>query len=33
VGNPTTDISSTNFGRITGASGNRIMVIEMRINF
>jgi hypothetical protein len=32
-GNPTTDINSTSFGRITSASGNRIMVIELRINF
>jgi hypothetical protein len=32
-GNPNTDINSTNFGRITGAGGNRIIVLEARINF
>jgi hypothetical protein len=32
-GNPNTDINSPNFGRITSASGNRIMVVELRINF
>ena len=31
--NPNTDINSVNFGRITGASGNRIMVIDLRFNF
>ena len=32
-GNPTTDINSPNFGRITGAGGNRIVVVSMRFNF
>ncbi|MBL8206620.1 MAG: carboxypeptidase regulatory-like domain-containing protein [Blastocatellia bacterium] len=32
-GNPTTDINSTNFGRITGAGGNRIIVLNARVNF
>ena len=32
-GSPTTDINSTSFGRITSASGNRIITIELRINF
>jgi hypothetical protein len=32
-GNPNTDINSVNFGRITGAGGNRIIVLEGRINF
>jgi hypothetical protein len=32
-GNPNTDINSLNFGRITGAGGNRIIVLEGRINF
>jgi hypothetical protein len=32
-GNPNTDINSLNFGRITGAGGNRIIVIGARINF
>ncbi len=32
-GNPTTDINSTNFGRITGAGGNRVVVIGLRFNF
>ncbi len=32
-GNPNTDINSVNFGRITGASGNRIIVLEARVNF
>ncbi|HEX4948810.1 MAG TPA: carboxypeptidase-like regulatory domain-containing protein [Blastocatellia bacterium] len=32
-GNPNTDINSVNFGRITGATGNRIIVLEGRINF
>ena len=32
-GNPNTDINSTNFGRITNAGGNRIIVLEARINF
>jgi hypothetical protein len=32
-GNPTTDINSTNFGRITSASGNRTVFIELRLNF
>ncbi len=34
--NPTNanlDINSTNFGRITGAGGNRIVVLGARINF
>ncbi|MFN0088360.1 MAG: carboxypeptidase regulatory-like domain-containing protein [Blastocatellia bacterium] len=31
--NPNTDINSVNFGRITGAGGNRIIVLEARINF
>jgi hypothetical protein len=31
--NPNTDINSANFGRITGATGNRIMVIDLRFNF
>lgn len=32
-GNPTTDINSLNFGRITSAGGNRIIVIGGRVNF
>jgi hypothetical protein len=32
-GNPITDINSVNFGRITGAGGNRIIVLEGRISF
>jgi len=32
-GNPTTAINDTNFGRITSASGNRIVVLNARINF
>lgn len=28
-----TDINSTNFGRITGASGNRLFVLGLRVNF
>jgi hypothetical protein len=32
-GNPNTDINSLNFGRITGASGNRILVVSGRLNF
>jgi hypothetical protein len=32
-GNPNTDINSTNFGRITGAGGNRIIVLNARLNF
>jgi hypothetical protein len=32
-GNPTTDINSTNFGRITGAGGARIFIIDLRFNF
>lgn len=32
-GNPNTDINSLNFGRITGAGGNRILVISGRLNF
>ncbi|MGH9838663.1 MAG: carboxypeptidase regulatory-like domain-containing protein, partial [Blastocatellia bacterium] len=32
-GNPNTDINSLNFGRITDAGGNRIIVIGARINF
>ena len=31
--NPTTDINSTNFGRITGAGGTRIMLLGARFNF
>ncbi|MGH9798901.1 MAG: hypothetical protein ACRD82_00910, partial [Blastocatellia bacterium] len=31
--NPNTDINSTNFGRITGAGGNRIVVLTAKINF
>ncbi|MCS7026117.1 MAG: TonB-dependent receptor [Bryobacteraceae bacterium] len=31
--NPNADINSLNFGRITGASGNRIIVIGLRFNF
>ncbi len=31
--NPNIDINSTNFGRITGAGGNRIVVLGARINF
>jgi len=30
---PNTDINSTNFGRITGAGGNRIIVVGGRFNF
>jgi len=32
-GNPTTDINSTSFGRITSASGNRILVGNLRLTF
>jgi len=32
-GNPTVDINNTSFGRITSASGNRIITVELRINF
>lgn len=32
-GNPNTDINSVNFGRITDAGGNRIIVLEARISF
>ncbi|MBS1827452.1 MAG: carboxypeptidase regulatory-like domain-containing protein [Acidobacteria bacterium] len=32
-GNPTLDINSANFGRITTAGGNRLMIIGARINF
>jgi hypothetical protein len=32
-GNPNTDINSVNFGRITGAGGARLIVLEGRINF
>ncbi|MBI3680931.1 MAG: carboxypeptidase regulatory-like domain-containing protein [Acidobacteria bacterium] len=32
-GNPNTDINSLNFGRITGASGNRIIVVSGRLSF
>lgn len=32
-GNPNTDINSLSFGRITGAGGNRIIVIGVRFNF
>ncbi len=32
-GNPNTDINSVNFGRITGAGGARVIVLEARINF
>ncbi len=31
--NPNTDINSTNFGVITTAGGNRIMVLDLRFNF
>ncbi len=31
--NPNLDINSTNFGRITGAGGNRIVVVGARFNF
>lgn len=31
--NPNTDINSVNFGRITGAAGARLIVLEGRINF
>jgi hypothetical protein len=30
---PNTDINSTSFGRITGADGNRIIVLNARLNF
>jgi hypothetical protein len=30
---PNTDINSVNFGRITGAGGNRILVVGARMNF
>ena len=30
---PDTDINSTGFGRITSAGGNRIIVLNARINF
>ena len=32
-GNPTTDINSSTFGRITSASGNRIIVGNLRLTF
>jgi hypothetical protein len=32
-GNPNTDINSTNFGRITTADGNRIVILDLRFNF
>jgi hypothetical protein len=32
-GNPVVDINSLNFGRITTAGGNRILVINARLNF
>ena len=32
-GNPTTDINSVNFGRITSAGGVRILLLGARINF
>jgi hypothetical protein len=32
-GNPTTDINSTNFGRITSKGGNRTFTINARLNF
>jgi hypothetical protein len=32
-GGPNTDINSTNFGRITTAGGNRIIVLNARLNF
>ncbi|MBL8177192.1 MAG: carboxypeptidase regulatory-like domain-containing protein [Bryobacterales bacterium] len=32
-GNPTLDINSPNFGRITTATGNRLMIIGARVNF
>jgi len=31
--NPNTDINSSNFGRITGAGGNRIIIVGIRVNF
>ena len=31
--NPNTDMNSVNFGRITGSSGERILVMGMRFNF
>jgi len=31
--NPNSDMNSVNFGRITGATGERILVIGMRLNF
>lgn len=32
-GNPDTNINSTNFGRITSAGGNRIVVVKLRFSF
>jgi hypothetical protein len=32
-GNPTLDINSTNFGRITNKTGNRTFTINARLNF
>ena len=32
-GNPNTDINSLNFGNITSADGNRVIVIGVRLNF
>ncbi len=32
-GDPTIDINSTNFGRITSATGNRVIVLQGRVNF
>jgi hypothetical protein len=31
--NPNLDINSVNFGKITTAGGNRIMVLDLRLNF
>ena len=33
MGRPNVDMNSVNFGRITSATGNRIVVIGARINF
>jgi hypothetical protein len=32
-GNPNTNINSTNFGNITSASGNRVLVVNIRLSF
>jgi len=33
IGLPISEISNPNFGRITNATGNRVVVVTMRFNF